>query len=123
MSDQSKREIEAKFQIASAARAASLQAAPGLGRGFRFTPPTTVTQVDFYLDTPEYRLVRNGYALRLRHTEKGLQAGLKNIGLADHSHWHKRLELEVMLSDTGNPLEWTAWPAELRDFLKQELPS
>nr|HMN29895.1 CHAD domain-containing protein [Caldilineaceae bacterium] len=122
MTASSMQEIEAKFGLTHARYTAALAGAPHLGRDFLLTPVTLVTQLDLYLDTADYALVRGGHALRLRHSAGKVQAGLKNLTLVGKNHWHQRLELEAFLPDPADPLDWSKWPAVLHDFLSTQLP-
>jgi triphosphatase len=110
-------EIELKFSLTDAARAASLCVAPTLANQFRLTPATVVTHLDHYLDTPDYALLRRGVTLRLRQTADGALATLKSLSLNRDGPWHKRLEIEGQLPVAANPNEWTEWPDSLRKSL------
>ena len=105
-------EVEAKFSLDETA-AQALEALDELA-GYRLGETRVVADVDQYLDTADYRILRGGYACRIRERNDQLIATLKSLTPAD-SALHSRQELETELApDAGDP---TSWPAgEARDL-------
>lgn len=121
MSSTSPQETEAKFIIQSAALGDRMRTAQFLPKEFALTSPTTVTHLDLYLDTEDYALLRDGYALRLRQTPDGYQVTLKGLNPDRNSALHKRLELEEPLAADANLLAWEEWPQTVCEALSNKV--
>lgn len=118
----SQQEMEAKFVVHSVALGSTVRTASILNKHYSLAPATTITHLDLYLDTPDYWLLRHGYALRLRQTPDGFLVTLKGLNADHKSTLHKRLELEEPLVAAANLSTWEKWPQPLRDFLSNRLP-
>jgi CHAD domain-containing protein len=107
-------EIEAKFLVSDPALVAPLRTAAELAPGYRLQDAGEVRLVDEYVDTPDFRLLRNGYGLRIRRHGARLLATLKSRRLdsvnGDRDALFERLEIEEPLafSPTLSPI--TGWP-------------
>jgi CHAD domain-containing protein len=91
------REHEAKFQVVDPARSAQLAAATHLTDGYQLDPQGTVDHLDTYYDTPAYRLLRTGLALRIRQSEGRATLGLKSLEAGGEQPIKNRLEIELPL--------------------------
>lgn len=123
MSSTSHQEREAKFAVQMAALVGALRTAPLLYKEYTLTPANTVIHLDLYLDTPDYALLRNGYALRLRQTPDGYRATIKSLNTGHSSALHKRLEVEEPLAAAADLSTWEAWPQTVRAILPVKLPA
>jgi triphosphatase len=121
MSSTSPQETEAKFVIQTAALGDRVRTAQFLPKEFALTPATTVTHLDLYLDTEDYALLRDGYALRLRQTSSGYQVTLKGLNPNRNSTLHKRLELEEPLAADATLLAWEEWPQAVREVVSTKM--
>ena len=95
---QDTREIE--WQLAASDLApvrAWLAANPAVG-GLRIEPLPGVRLRDTYLDTPHWRVLRAGYALRLRHEDSRAEATLKSLRSA-RTDLADRQEITEALAD------------------------
>ncbi len=110
-------EIEAKFTLLDAARVVHWSTTPSLTTAFPLRTPITVTHLDTYLDAVDYRLLRRGYALRLRQTTQGDWVTVKSLSLDLESSIHNRLELEGPTAIDGDPWQMTSWPESIRQFV------
>lgn len=110
-------EVEAKFAILEPTRADYLCNTPTLTAAFGLTTAKTVSHGDVYVDTPAYRLLRSGYALRVRQTDKGPLLTLKALPLSDMSHIHRRVELEAPLAEGATLADLAQWPNQIREFV------
>lgn len=117
MTQPTAQEIEAKFSILSATQADYLCTTSNLTRAFALQAATQVCHVDTYVDTPAFRLLRLGYALRVRHTDAGYRITLKSLPQQEKSHIHRRVELEGPLDTEANPLTLAHWPTAIRDTI------
>ena len=66
MSQPAPQEIEAKFLIGDPAQIVPLRTAPELAPAYPLEDIGVVEMADEYLDTPDLRLLRQGYGLRIR---------------------------------------------------------
>ena len=102
-------EVEVKFSVDETA-AQALRTLDELS-GYRLGEERLVADVDQYLDTADYRILRGGYACRIRERNDQLIATLKSLSPSD-SAMHVREELETALDpDAGDPASWPAGPA------------
>lgn len=114
-------EVEAKYSVAEDALPILAEMSTlglyDLGEG------ETVTVMDRYLDTPDLRVLRGGYACRLRQRGSAVIATLKSITPAE-SEVHTREELEVTLDGVEDrPADWPAGAArELAMRLTDDVP-
>ena len=97
-------EVEAKYSVAEDALPTLAEMSTlglyDLGEG------ETVTVMDRYLDTPDLRVLRGGYACRLRQRDTAVIATLKSVTPAE-SEVHTREELEVALDGVEDrPADW-----------------
>ncbi|MCW5850444.1 MAG: CHAD domain-containing protein [Anaerolineae bacterium] len=105
-------EVEVKFSLDETA-AQSLQALDELA-GYRLGETRVIADVDQYLDTTDYRILRGGYACRIRERNGQLIATLKSLSPTD-SEMHVREEFETALQpDAGDPPSWP--PGAARDL-------
>ncbi len=111
-------EIEAKFLVPDGAQTAPLRTAAELAPGYRLQDAGEVRVVDEYVDTPDFRLLRNGYGLRIRRHEEGRLATLKSLRLTDGPNGsanrsagiYERLEIEEPLPAEPTLSPITGWP-------------
>ncbi len=114
-------EVEAKYSVAEDALPTLAEMSTlglyDLGEG------ETVTVMDRYLDTPDLRVLRGGYACRLRQRDTAVIATLKSVTPAE-SEVHTREELEVALDGVEDrPADWPAGAArELAMRLTDDVP-
>jgi CHAD domain-containing protein len=103
-------EIEAKFSVADPARVAPLRTAAEIAPGYGLQDAGEVHLVDEYVDTPDFRLLRHGYGLRIRRNDKHQLATLKSRRLDGSGSLFERLEIEepLALEPTLDPI--TGWP-------------
>lgn len=98
-------EIEAKFTLTDAALLRALATDETPVPGYAFGEPAASTLQDVYLDTPDYRILRHGYQLRVRTGAGGWLVTLKGRGVASEIGIYQRLEMEA-------PLERESLPAD-----------
>lgn len=110
-------EIEAKFQIADARTFQELVKQNGALPGYRFGDVTCKRVTDIYLDTPDYRLLRLGYQLRVRQTDEERLATLKSREVGDDAGIHRRMEIEVALADESLPCNVDELPSSIVEAL------
>lgn len=102
-------EVEAKFNLEPGAFSSlsTLNEVVGYSLG----EARIVTDVDQYLDTVDYRILRAGYACRIRERNGRLIATLKSLSPAQ-TELHVREELETPLEPgAGDPSSWPTGPA------------
>lgn len=121
MSSTSHQETEAKFVVHSPALGSKLRTAPNLSKQYTLSPATTVAHLDCYLDTPDYSLLRGGYALRMRQASDGYRVTIKSLNFGQKSTLHKRLEIEEPLGAATDPADWESWPQAVRAVLSNKL--
>lgn len=103
-------EIEAKFLLNDPALAAPLRTAAELAPGYRLVDAGEVRLVDEYVDTPDFRLLRHGYGLRIRRNGEQQLATLKSRRLEDAQSIFERLEIEEPLAGEPGLAPITGWP-------------
>ena len=97
-------EIEAKFSVPDETVFQRLLEAEALA-GFELGPPTVARLYDLYLETPDWAILRQGYALRIRRQAGRYRATIKSLGSAEASI-HRRAEYETDLPAPLPPDEW-----------------
>mgnify|MGYP000887743721 FL=1 len=111
-------EIEAKFLVPDSALLAPLRTAAELAPGYRLHDAGEVRLVDEYVDTADFRLLRNGYGLRIRRLGDRQLATLKSRRLVgvpngpahDVTGVFERLEIEEPLAGEPSLSPITGWP-------------
>ena len=110
-------EIEAKFSIADPRLLHDLAKPNATLPGYRFGAPATRELVDIYLDTPDYRLLRHGFHLRVRCEEGQWLATLKARGVASDVGIYHRLEIEEPLALPELPAKIADLPAPIEEVI------
>lgn len=119
-------EIEAKFSVADAGALSKL-AKPSIALpGYRFGVISCKEMIDVYLDTPDHRLLRMGYQLRIRIAEGAWRATLKAREVGSDIGIYRRLEIEEPLADNLLPAKLGELPeaivAALADIVATTAP-
>mgnify|MGYP000478988584 CR=1 FL=1 len=99
-------EVEAKFIIQDTQTYHNLQVMDRLGY-FSITAPRVKAMRDTYLDTPDRRLLRSGYACRQREQDGYAVIALKSLHGVE-GNVHRREEVEAPLARVEMPPE--QWP-------------
>jgi len=107
-------EVEAKFSIDAAESYQLLKTIARFdGRigDFSLGESVLIQVDDTYLDTPDYKVLKAGYALRQRSQQGIVIMTLKSVltlksAHIAHSAIHRREEWEVILSDIAPPNRW-----------------
>jgi inorganic triphosphatase YgiF len=109
-------EVEAKFLAVDDDPLDALAGASTLGPA-ELGPPTTVGEIDVYLDTPDGRLAAGQWACRLRDRGAGFRVSLKGpaVAAADVAWLHRRPEVEGPATASFDPADWP--PSEARKRL------
>lgn len=100
-------EVEAKYRITNRGLVSRLQSRKTLGRHYQLGPAVPSEVVDIYVDTNDARLLRAGYALRLRQKGERRLVTLKALanqvseGRESEGPLYSRYELELPLSDAA----------------------
>jgi triphosphatase len=127
MSKAKNQEVEAKFAVAESALLAQFEHEQPLAPEFQLGPVRQVECLDIYLDTPDYRLVRAGYSLRLRRSPAGDRLTVKGIANQKKSDFSQRFEYETELprlhgaSPIVIPIA-IEWPDTVRELLELYVP-
>ena len=111
-------EIELKYHL-DETTARALLSQQRLGP-FALTPFAVKEVIDVYYDTPDGRVVQEGYALRYRRKGEKTSLQLKSLTPAAGA-WHQRQELHIPTNQPESPDRWPDTP-EAR-FLRQTLGS
>lgn len=98
-------EIEAKFLVLDPDEEAWLLSSRRIGGVHAGPANDALLFVDHYLDTPDRRLLRSGWTLRLRRLERGTLASLKSITPPDGA-LHTRTEIERRARFDPDPRNW-----------------
>lgn len=99
-------EIEAKFQISDPA-ALSRLIVEGEVAGLLATGDGRVSEyIDRYLDTPDDRLRRAGWTLRIRRTPDHVLGSIKSIVPPTPGSLHVRTEIEAPAAENPDPRCW-----------------
>jgi triphosphatase len=117
-------EIEAKFRVMDPEEEAWLLSARRIG-GLHAGPANDpLLFVDHYLDTPDRKLLRAGWTLRLRRLDRGTLASLKSIVPPDGA-LHTRDEIERQARFDPDPTTWRKSEVRERalELLAGEKPS
>jgi triphosphatase len=118
MAEVTPHEIEAKFLVKDAAAFAQWETAGEFASGYDLGAATEVTVVDTYVDTPDFRLLRKGFGLRMRQ-QNGLRlATLKATRMADAASIFRRIEIEEPLADEAQIDDLSGWPEAIRNALE-----
>ena len=96
-------EVEAKFTLAGPTLLHELLKRKISIEGYHFGEACTREARDNYLDTPDFRLLRSGYQLRVCVEEGVWQAALKSRGVGSGVGIYRRLEIEAPLDDARLP--------------------
>ena len=110
------REHEAKFQVAPEVLA-SLQLPPLSLDGYTNHSIGTIDQIDTYLDTPAYDLLRQGLALRVRKKGATYEVGLKSIQATRKGAIQNRMDIATALPACAKPFDASTWPDEIEEQL------
>ena len=110
-------EIEAKFNVTDPRLLQELARPGATLAGYRFGAATTRQLVDIYLDTPDYRLLRHGFHLRVRSEEGQWLATLKARGVASDVGIYHRLEIEEPLALPEQPAKIADLPAPIQEVI------
>lgn len=105
-------EVEAKFAVPTPKIFEELTKRRVTLPGYHFSPPIRKVVRDLYLDTPDFRLLRMGYQLRLRVGESQRIMAVKSRTAAGDGGIYRRLEIE-------EPLEGERCPDCARDLPAQ----
>ena len=118
-------EVEAKFLLNDAAMAGQLATAPTLAAA-NLSPGITVDTADTYYDTADFRLLRQGWGLRIRRQQDRLLATLKAQRLDRGAALYARTEIEETLPADATIAARADWPATLTtaldELVKPETP-
>jgi len=118
-------EVEAKFLLNDAAMAGQLATAPTLATA-NLSPGITVDTADTYYDTADFRLLRQGWGLRIRRQQDRLLATLKAQRLDRGAALYARTEIEETLPAGATIAARADWPAALTtaldELVKSETP-
>ena len=121
MAQPAPQEIEAKFLIGDPAQIAPLRTAPELSPAYPLADIGVVEIVDEYLDTPDLRLLRQGYGLRIRSLADGQLVTLKSRRIADTSvdtgSVYRRMEIEEPLAVDATTAPISGWPEGIMQTL------
>jgi CHAD domain-containing protein len=110
MSQPAPQEIEAKFLIGHPAVVAPLRTATELTPTYPLEDVGTVEMVDEYLDTPDLRLLRQGYGLRIRTSGEQQVVTLKTRRITDTASIYRRMEIEEPLPADATVSPISGWP-------------
>jgi len=110
-------EIEAKFSVADPRLLQELAKPGATLTGYRFGALATRQIVDIYLDTPDYRLLRHGFHLRVRSEEGQWLAALKARGVASDVGIYHRLESEEPLTVPDQPARVADLPTPIEEVI------
>ena len=125
MSQPAPQEIEAKFLIGDPAQIAPLRTAPELSPAYSLKDIGVVELVDEYLDTPDLRLLRQGYGLRIRSLVDRQLVTLKSRRVADSEadagadsgSIYRRMEIEEPLAAGATIAPISGWPESIMQTL------
>jgi triphosphatase len=106
-------EIEAKFLVDEPSQVEPLRLAPSLVPGYDLGEASEITIVDTYLDTPDFRLLRHGYGLRLRTNGVERLLTLKSRRVADTASIYRRTEIEEPLPPDATIAPISNWPSAI----------
>lgn len=110
-------EVEAKFAVEDPDLLQLLATHKSPVSGYCFGDPITKEQHDVYLDTPDYRLLRHGYQLRVRASDGQWHAALKSRGVGSEVGIYQRLEIEEPLGKADRPAKVDDLPEPIVDAL------
>ena len=96
-------EVEAKFTVSNPKIFEELVKRRSALPGYRLGQPLHRVVQDIYLDTPDYRLLRLGYQLRLRIGESQWVMAVKSRGVASEIGIYRRIEIEAPLDEKRRP--------------------
>ncbi len=121
MSQPAPQEIEAKFLIGDPAQIAPLRTASELSPAYPLEDIGVVEMVDEYLDTPDLRLLRQGYGLRIRSLADRQLVTLKSRRIADTGvdtgSIYLRMEIEEPLAAGATTAPISGWPEAIMQTL------
>jgi len=125
MSQPAPQEIEAKFLISDPAQIALLRTAAELSPAYPLEDIGVVEMVDDYLDTPDLRLLRQGYGLRIRSLAGRQLVTLKSRRIADAGTGtdadtgsiYRRMEIEEPLPTGATIAPIGGWPEGIMQLL------
>jgi CHAD domain-containing protein len=110
MTQPAPQEIEAKFLVGDPASVAPLRTAADLTPAYPLEDAGVVELVDEYLDTPDLRLLRQGYGLRIRTGGDTPVVTLKSRRIADTASIYRRTEIEEPLAPGATIAPMGGWP-------------
>lgn len=114
------RELEAKFEI-SPDLLPALQSNSTTLNGYTRKQVGTQSQIDSYLDTPAYDLLRHGLSLRVRQNGDKHEVGIKSLQATHKGSIADRLDVAIPLPAHATPLDVSTWPKAVDEQL-EELP-
>lgn len=123
MSQPAPQEIEAKFLIDDPAQIAPLRTAAELSPAYALEDIGVIELVDEYLDTPDLRLLRQGYGLRIRSLAGRQLVTLKSRRIADTGTGadtgsiYRRMEFEEPLAAGATIAPIGGWPEGIMQTL------
>ncbi len=131
MAQPAPQEIEAKFLIGDPAQIAPLRTASELAPAYPLVDIGVVEMVDEYLDTPDLRLLRHGYGLRIRSLADRQLVTLKSRRVAtadaqpsagagagpDTDSIYRRMEIEEPLGAGATLAPISGWPESIMQTL------
>ena len=112
-------EVEAKFTVDDPKLLHKLAQHLSPLSGYYFSEAITKVIQDVYLDTPDFRLLRHGYQLRVRTGDGQAQAALKSRGIASDIGIYHRLEIEEPLDSGSRPVKIGELPNQITDALSE----
>ncbi len=110
-------EVEAKFAVPEPRLFQELLKRKTALAGYRFGQPVEKEVRDIYLDTPDFRLLRLGYQLRLRVGDAQWIMAVKARGVGSDVGIYRRLEIEEPLGDKRCPECASELPGQIGEAL------
>ncbi|MFM7173491.1 MAG: CHAD domain-containing protein [Caldilinea sp.] len=115
-------EIEAKFSVAAPEILARLAKQRTGLPGYRFGAVSRREVVDVYLDTPDHRLLRTGYQLRIRVVDGEWRVTFKTRNGGGDIGIHRRVEIEAVLAENSLPAQVGNLPEAIVEALAGIVP-
>jgi len=106
-------EIEAKLHIQEPAYAHRLRTEQVLTAAYTLSDVNPAVVRDLYIDTPDAKLLRHGYALRIRQRNQNYIIGLKSLASTPQDGVHTRREVEGPLHGVASAAPNTLDAGEL----------
>lgn len=114
-------EVEAKLQVLDPEELQQLRTEQVLPDGYMLGDPTSDAVRDLYVDTPDAKLLRHGYALRIRQRNDKRIIGLKSLIGTTEGGVHTRAEIEgpLQCEPPAALRNWSAWPSDVRNTVRE----